>query len=68
MCISRTQTVDMQYDKFACTRSKQRLTSANLSANFRRLVDNRNNIIDNRVLILNFVFVVDNLCMPQLKL
>lgn len=68
MCISRTQTVDMQYDKFARTRSKQRLTAANLSANFRRSVDNRNNIIDNRVLILNFVFVVDNLCMPQLKL
>lgn len=60
MCISHAQTVDMQYDKFACTRSKQRLTSANLSANVRRSVDNR-------VLILNFVFV-DNLCMPQLKL
>lgn len=35
MCISHTQTVDMQYDKqtnkFVRTRSKQRLTSANLS-------------------------------------
>lgn len=62
MCISYTQTVDMQYDKFACTTSKQRLTSTNLSANFRRSVDNS-------VQILNFFFFfVDNSCMPQLEL
>lgn len=58
VCISCTHTVDMQYDTFACTRSKQRLTSTNLSANFHRSVDNR-------VQILNFFFV-DNVCMPQM--